>query len=239
MSKILSTTDFNMFRRLKGNRAIDKAFLNKLIAEIAKDNRLQYNPITINGNNEIIDGQHRLTAAEKLKLPIYYIVNPNATIEEAKRENVFQHEWKYRDYLESYVELGYPEYVTLEQFIKEYQLSLYIGMLLAFGEYSSPARLRNKFKLGQFSFTDKQKAENMASFINELKEFCIDNAWMQRDFLRALSLVYDKLDQKLFLKKLAQYHEKIERQVSAKEFIHKFEIILNRGVHEGNETRLY
>ncbi|MEK6878376.1 MAG: ParB/Srx family N-terminal domain-containing protein, partial [Nanoarchaeota archaeon] len=74
--KIEKTTDYKMFKKLKGNRNIYKPHLNGLIQSIQEENLLQYNPITINSDMEIVDGQHRLEAAKILKLDIYYLVNP-------------------------------------------------------------------------------------------------------------------------------------------------------------------
>ena len=65
-NKFIETTDYTRFKKTRGNRPVDEAHvaqLKKLIAD--KD---LYDPIRVNKNMEVIDGQHTLEARKQLDL---------------------------------------------------------------------------------------------------------------------------------------------------------------------------
>ena len=72
--KVEETTDYKQFKKVKGNRGYAQRHLKNLVSSIAQNNLLQYSPIIVNDKMEVIDGQHRLAAAQSLGLPIYYVV---------------------------------------------------------------------------------------------------------------------------------------------------------------------
>ena len=65
------TRDYSMFKSVKGNRAIDKGHVQKLIREMKKKD-LDL-PIFINENDEVVDGQHTLQARKELGRPVRYL----------------------------------------------------------------------------------------------------------------------------------------------------------------------
>jgi hypothetical protein len=72
--QIQKTEDYNLFKRIVGNRTINKAQVRRLYDSYSiKPWLIQYCPIIINDNNEVIDGQHRLEAIKRLKIPVYYL----------------------------------------------------------------------------------------------------------------------------------------------------------------------
>ena len=71
-NKFFETTDYSKFKKTRGNRPVDEAHvqqLKKLIEE--KD---LYDPIRVNKNMEVIDGQHTLEARKQLDLKIPFII---------------------------------------------------------------------------------------------------------------------------------------------------------------------
>jgi ParB-like chromosome segregation protein Spo0J len=70
----MKTTDYKLFKINKLNRIVQTGHIEKLKKSIEKVGYLKYNPIIVNEDMEIIDGQHRYFACVKLNLPIYYEV---------------------------------------------------------------------------------------------------------------------------------------------------------------------
>ncbi len=71
-NKFFETTDYSKFKKTRGNRPVDPshvAHLKKLIEE--KD---LYDPIRVNRNMEVVDGQHTLEARKQLDLKVPYII---------------------------------------------------------------------------------------------------------------------------------------------------------------------
>lgn len=53
------TTSYGLFKKHPLNREIDEQNLNKIIQSIKHQNLLNIQPILVNENYEVVDGQHR------------------------------------------------------------------------------------------------------------------------------------------------------------------------------------
>src|SRR5258708_2908989 len=71
--KIFASCEYDSFKILNSNRKLNKLHLKRLEEIISVNNRLHLHPILVNADYEVIDGQHRLSVARKLGVPIYYI----------------------------------------------------------------------------------------------------------------------------------------------------------------------
>jgi len=103
-NKILLTTNYDMFKLSARNRPINREHLRQLKAAISKCNQLDVNPILINSEFEVINGQHRLTAAKELGLPIYYMQKPTEDIPEdfMLTANMYQRSTRPKDAMDYY-----------------------------------------------------------------------------------------------------------------------------------------
>ena len=72
VSVIYETYDYDKFSLLKSNRPVNKAHVIRLVESM--DEEYLLSPITTNEKFQIIDGQHRFTAAKEKGLPIRYII---------------------------------------------------------------------------------------------------------------------------------------------------------------------
>ena len=116
---IFETTDYSQFNILNGNRAIHKARVNKIISSIKKVGWIT-NPIIINENFEIIDGQGRFTALKTLNMPVEYIIHPGAGIEECRQMNINMNNWTVEDWVDSYAKENYQAYIYVLNLHKMY-----------------------------------------------------------------------------------------------------------------------
>ena len=87
--EIQTTRDYANFKILKGGRVPTEKRIDKLVASIKKVGFIPA-PVIVNGNMEIIDGACRVAACERLKLPVYYIVQKEAGISESIALNSVQ-----------------------------------------------------------------------------------------------------------------------------------------------------
>jgi len=113
--QIHSTSDLSVFKILEGNRNINLANVERLVKSIEENGFLQM-PIIVNENYEVIDGQHRLMAAKKLNSIIYYHKVNNYDLKTAITLNRNQSNWSIADYIRSYCDLGYKDYIKLQEF---------------------------------------------------------------------------------------------------------------------------
>src|SRR5690606_32281431 len=128
--KILQTTDYGQFKIKKGNREINRGTVNRLMKAISKKNMLSANPIIVNSKLEVIDGQHRLAAAQQLGVPINYVIFNPASLEEIQMLNVNMKPWSSLDFLQSYIAVGKKEYKDFKDFYEKYRYPLYVALNL-------------------------------------------------------------------------------------------------------------
>ena len=117
--KIYETNNYAQFKILSGNRNIHKARVNKIISSIQKVGWIT-NPIIVNENFEIIDGQGRFTALMSLNKPVEYIIHPGAGIEECRQMNINMSNWTIDDWVDSYAKENYPAYIYVLNLQKAY-----------------------------------------------------------------------------------------------------------------------
>jgi hypothetical protein len=121
MGQVYQTTNYNLFKTLPGNRPINPQNLNNIIRSVRHSNKLNLHPIIVNEEMCVIDGQHRLAAAIKLSLPVYYMVSQGKDEKEAYEHimcaNINQKKWTIEDYLNLYAKKdqnkNYKEFIDM------------------------------------------------------------------------------------------------------------------------------
>lgn len=117
--QVYTTTDYSIFKRLVGNRDIPESRISKIISSIQTVGWV-HNPIVVNENMEVIDGQGRLTALHRLKMPVEYIIAPGASTKECIHMNMDMVNWKLPDFIKSYAEQGNENYQRLLALMEKY-----------------------------------------------------------------------------------------------------------------------
>ena len=125
---ILKTTDYSLFKKVKGNRTVNKANLNAIVTSMEQQQLIT--PIMINEKYEIIDGQHRFEACKALRLPVYfYVVNGYGT-DGIKRGNTTGMKWNKGAFLESYMEQEYENYILFNDLLVSYNITISLAIKL-------------------------------------------------------------------------------------------------------------
>ena len=117
--EVYTTRDYSIFKRLIGNRDIPESRISKIVASIQEIGWV-HNPIIVNEKMEVIDGQGRLTALQRLKMPVEYIIAPGAGNKECIHMNMDMVNWKLPDFIKSYAELGNENYQRLLSLMEKY-----------------------------------------------------------------------------------------------------------------------
>lgn len=156
---IQSTTEYHKFILRPDNRArdrfadgIDPSHVDRLVQAISEKNMLDCHPILINSHMEVIDGQHRLKAAEQLGVPIYYIQSHDIDSSDLVGVNNIRKEWKNEDYLHYWCMQGNQNYIELKNFVDRYKIPTFLGLIIGGGDY------KRKFNTGKMVFDPKISA---------------------------------------------------------------------------------
>lgn len=199
VNQVYSTTDYSMFDELQGNRTINALHVRRLRESFKSAYLLS--PIIVNENYQIIDGQHRFSAAKELGLPVNYIVCPGYTLYEVQLLNTNMKNWKSDDYLKAYCDLKYPQYIKFREFMEMFPDFGFAACESMLTNTASPHKnLKSKelisetnkggtymvraFEEGNLNIPDFQKSIEMAKEIQKIKPYY--DGYNRAIFVRAM-----------------------------------------------------
>jgi len=169
---IKKTNQYEMFKfRIDNREKIDIHHVDKLVESIKARNMLEFRPLIVNQDMEILDGQHRLLAAKKLGVDIYYQIQQDAMPLDVIKLNLNKN-WTPADFLNFYVQQGNQEYIKLRDFAKSNNLSLKVALNIALGQTKIS---RTQFRAGEFKFNYEISSEHL--------EIC----WETIDYIRKMN----------------------------------------------------
>ena len=169
MNQVKSTKDYKKFKKLLGNRNVTEARINKIIHSINKVGYLS-NPIIVNENMEVIDGQGRLAALERLGLPVEYIVQEGVGINECISMNLNQTNWNLMNYILSFSNRGNENYTKLVRLMQEYNdfnLNAIATALFGIGKFSSQVIAKGKLIISDELI---EVAKSRMDYVRQLNE---------------------------------------------------------------------
>ena len=110
---IYEESDYSVFKKLEDNRILSSTRVKNLIESISKRNLM--NPILVNSNMEILDGQGRFEAKKRLKLPIWYVIQEDGDIDDCILLNQFNKPWSVEDFVNTFANQGNENYIRLRE----------------------------------------------------------------------------------------------------------------------------
>lgn len=150
--KIYSSTDYDKFIFRKDNRKVDFKMVYKLAQSISRYGNLVIAG-TINGKNEIIDGQCRLMAlkyiaeTEGIFHPFYFNIQKNYGAKEMIAMNTTGSNWNKPDHLHHFTENDNENYIMFDKFLNDFPwLNLSTGYNLFTGKIDGKVELISKNK---------------------------------------------------------------------------------------------
>lgn len=197
---VKTTTNYNMFKILPGNRKTGRRYVERLKVSLSEKNLLDFRPILVNKNYEIIDGQNRKIAAQELGLPIPYIIADNLDLTDVQRLNQNSKNWSGHDYLDSWCALENEEYVAVKKFYDKWGLGLRESTCLLSG--NAHAGHYTKFKTGTFKIKNLAAAEKVASMIYDFEPYY--DGFKRRNFVYAVNKLckHPKYNHRRMMKKV-------------------------------------
>ena len=167
------TKNYERFSLLEFNRPLNRNHINDIKASISKNGYFTSNPIVVNEDMEILDGQHRFAALKEMGMEIPYEVI-KADYSTIIDMNTTQKRWGMEDYVNYYAEKSHnPSYVRLKRIAKELHTKPTIVLIMC--GMGSDGKLSKKVRLGQLKITmdDELKIKNFNNnfvcVMNQLK----------------------------------------------------------------------
>lgn len=146
---VYETDDYNTFHELEHNRDATQKRVEKIKKSFIEGEIL--NPIIVNENFEIIDGQGRFEALKQLGRSVKFVVACGTGIDDCRRMNQYSTNWGKSDFIDSYSDLD--SYKNLKQIHEETGLHYDKILQIAGRKYSGGRGKGIKLlQTGQISF---------------------------------------------------------------------------------------
>ena len=189
-SVIYSTTNYDQFKYLSGNRKDAERRARKLLLSIKEYGMLV--PAIVNERMEIVDGQARVLACKMAEKPFLYKVVPGAGQEECREINNGQDAWRLYDWVDFYADKGNQSYKYLLALSHQFNgFSISILESVASGIFSSGGngfRIRDE----KVSITQEQYdlAVNIFQYIKPLKNSLPSGGPSKTNYIIAIAALY-------------------------------------------------
>jgi hypothetical protein len=120
---------------------------------------------------------------ESVGVPIRYKVSRGAGTDEMTEMNTLQKNWSPFDHLHKFVVRGNPNYVTFNNFVKEFPMFKYTEIAMLLNNTLSTIK-RDTFESGEYVVKNEKKAREWANYILELKPY-FEKYYTKAIFVRA------------------------------------------------------
>ena len=119
---VFETRNYAMFKYVDGNRNINELNVIRLASDIRRRGQIQ--PVLVDDEYYVIDGQNRIAACEKLRIPVKWEItslNGLPRLEYIQAVNTVRKNWGWQNYLKMYCEMGKPAYLKYEKLLKRFK----------------------------------------------------------------------------------------------------------------------
>ena len=244
VNTIYVTTNYDMFGYFEGNREINECHVKNLMESLS-DKQIPV-PIVVDPRFRVGDGQNRLEACKRLGIPVYYMIIQVLTLEDVKKLNSNVKTWSWQQHMESFIDLGYEDYITYKEFFHSYELNHTECMQLLLGHTSlrkgkkkGQKTMAKAFADGQFEIVQHERAIKQANMITEVKPHF--DGFTHGHFVRALIHLFNKKQDVFkfgkFIKKLEKRTAKLTHHTTRNGYLGNIESIYNHGAR--NKVRLF
>lgn len=233
--KIQQTQDYTLFRRIKGNRVVSQPHVKRLLEAIKNDPQtITFNPIIVNEDMEVIDGQHRLEAIKKVDLPVYYIQVDNIGLETVQKLNSISKMWSPMDYAKSFAENGNEDYRIYIDFKVKFKFNHDVIMKYLALDVPMTGTL---FKQGRFTVPNVARSYELATYLQDIEQFYDRAGYRNAAFGFLIIVQSPNYDHKRMYRQMKNYAQIINEQPVANDYAREFERIYN--YHQRSTARLF
>jgi hypothetical protein len=227
---IYQTQNYNLFDRQHANRPVNSFHVKKLADSMKRHGFLESYHIVVTPNMEVVDGQHRLLAAQCLDIPVFYTIQENIDIGINRELNVTNRKWRMEDYVDSYATDGFVEYQKLKTYMQESGLSLTVFTSLSHKCDGG----KNSYKSGRYTFPTDKSVLIALEIITHLKKYC-DFSQSRQAVLGLLKTVeLNGFNEEVFLQRLQTYPSKLRKSHSTATYHEMYLELYNHNTKKQN-----
>ena len=236
---VQTTENYDQFTFMAANRNVSRKHIENIKKAFEEyGNITEVQPILVNQNKQVIDGQHRFVACQELGLPINYTVVHNLTIDDARNMNILHAGWSTTDFAHSYAATGnvnYDVYIALKE---DYGFSHAITLLAIEG--MQRGGLYRDFRSGNLKIDNIQEAKLRMDNLKEIQEAAKLAALPKPLAAAAITIMRaEGYKQKRMIDKLKHWNQPIKVYTGVEDNLRQLEEIYNYRMGTANRVRLY
>lgn len=230
--KIHATRNYRLFKRSMDNRVLDLKAHKRLRKSMEKYGYLPCFPIVChkNGDSHLVvkEGQHRLTFAEQLGLPVYYITS-DVDFDVAEI-NCTPRTWRPIDYARKFAQAGNANYQEGIDFAERHGIPIGMAFCLLSGN-SSFTNIWDAYTSGKFRIKDREWANQVAGLYTAMTT--LSKELRGKAFLMACLRVcrVEGFEPKRMLQNAQRCRERLVSYSTADAYLGLLEEVYNLGRH--------
>lgn len=204
VNSIYKTTNYSIFKFRDDNRTISLSHVEALSRKMKEKGWIPGSYAVINEKGEVIDGQHRINAAMKVGVPVFYTIEKKTGFDHIQDLNQSQKNWSKGDHIHGWVTKGNQNYITLDRYCKKYP-EFKLTEMLMFLNNSQVNISKEVFESGGFVVRSMNIANEWISNFQKLEPY-FEKGYSKSIFVRAMLRVM------------------LRKEFSFEEFIHKVSV---------------
>ena len=235
-NKFFETKDYSMFKKIRGNRPVDESHVKQLKKLIAEKDLMD--PIRVNQNKEVVDGQHTLQARKELGLPVPYIIINSDDPLDVARLNQRRKNWSMDHFLGHHCARGKMDYKICKSKMQQFGLPVSETMILLLKITSRWRLITEQFKQGDFKIPAGgiQNCDRIGNQLMYLKKYLVGidntNRRIKRQIITAYIIAdrHPKFSFDRFRTAIKTKSAWLLSGTSARDYIQIFQKIYNSGL---------
>lgn len=237
IGKIYETKDYEKFNKYDWNREINQSTLRKIDKSV-QENGWRVEPIIVNEDYGIYDGQHRYMYAKENNLPVYYMIIKGLTKEDCQRMNAVRTSWKNQDYINFYAIQGNSSYLMLSSLDANYKNFDYGVLLYALNKTTYGGGTLKMLQSGSFECSKDNyiEATYKLDFLTNLLPYLKNIKGRRTQMCWAILFAYDLsgIDKERLSKVIKENCNSINPPVDVESAIKEIERIYNYKIRKEN-----
>ena len=233
MSTLRASSNYTFFELHKFNRDVfNNAGYKALKKSMEKHGWIDAYPMhVVRGNNKklkIKAGHHRFLVAQELGIPVKFVVcdQNDISIHELEKATT---RWGLKDYLISYIKLGYHSYLVVKSYCDRTGIGLNNAISLLGGQSAGSGNFTELFKSGTYQLGDSTHSGMVADIVLHCKKCKIPFTTNQY-FVAAISKIswVKEFDPSILKHKISTFPYLLEKQPNLHTYVDMLDTVYNR-----------
>jgi hypothetical protein len=169
------TKDLSVFVHHQHQQPMAASHVRRVALSMAKHGYWSSKPIGCVRNGSkltVIDGHHRLAAAQQLGIGVYCVVEEPGRADDIGDENYIVRTWSNTSFAKMYAKRGNPHYIELIRYAEDFSIPMSTAASLLRGEAGHSGNAGVFVRAGTFKVKTRDSMKMVVSFIQGLGVAC-------------------------------------------------------------------